>query len=212
MKAQACDHPDYNPIRPYNGPGQAITNLYLSEITDHARLWLPQNSREWQSLDLLRPDIANQALRERDIKVDWRSHRAIARSAFVLCDLDADRDKKFAFKTIGPDQTLVVGRRPSLSFAALESAYVAQQHLVIKADNEGWLNLNATIAGDDSPVGLELVTAADDLIRFPDGPDRYNYAEPLPWPDQDKLHLRQVVALAGVAQLGLLLSRHTGRR
>lgn len=212
MRAQAYDHPDYNPIRPYNGPGQAITNLYLSEATEHARLWLPRNSREWQSLDLLRPDVARQSLAERDVRIDRRGRHAIAKAAFVLCDLDAEPTVKFNFKAIQANQTLVVGRRPSLNFTALDSDYVAQQHLVIKTDDDGWLNLNATIAGDDSPIGLEVVSTDDNLIKFPDGPARYDYAEPLPWPDQDQVKFRQIVALAGVAQLGLLLSRHSSRR
>lgn len=212
MRAQAFDRPDYNPDLTYNGPGQAVTNLYLSEATEHARLWLPQNPSEWQSIDLLRPDVARQELAERDIKIDWRGKHMIARSAFILCDLDNEQTDKFAFKTIRQDQTIIVGRRPSMDFAAVNSDYVARQHMIIKADRDGWLNLNATIAGDDSPIGLEVISTDESLVRFPAGIERYDYAKPIePDPDVEKIRVRDIVALAGAAQLGLFL-RNSGRR
>ncbi|HET7629857.1 MAG TPA: hypothetical protein VFK03_00620, partial [Candidatus Saccharimonadales bacterium] len=179
---------------------------------DQARLWLPQNTHEWQSVDLLRPEAARQQLAERDIKLDWRSRHVMARSAFILCDLDAEVTDQFTFKPIKHRQTVVVGRRPNLTFKALDSDYVAQQHLIMRADSDGWLNLNATIAGDDSPIGLEVLSTDAGLVRLPDGQERYDYAKPIePDPDLEKVRLRHVVALAGAAQLGLFL-RNPGAR
>ncbi|HET6622508.1 MAG TPA: hypothetical protein VFG56_01090 [Candidatus Saccharimonadales bacterium] len=213
MRAQAYDNPNYHPDRTYNGPGEAIANLYLSENTEHARLWLPQNQLEWQSIDLLRPDIARQTMAERDIKLDWRSKHRMAHSAFILCDLDTETTERFDFTSLRRNQTVIVGRRPNLRYSALSSDYVAQQHMMIRAGDDGWLNLNTTLAGDDSPIGLEVVDSARQAaIKFPSGTERYDYAKPIePDPDLEKVRLRHVVALAGAAQLGLFL-RNSGRR